>query len=97
MGTERSLLVGRKLLSWYVNSTLLYGFGCSVTYDYERTKYWNRLTELEEVRDMLVRDKVAQVICKTSLALLVWPVMLWDDLTRIECHVRWKDSKEYEY
>ncbi len=45
---------------------------------------------------MLVVDKATQVICKTSLALLVWPVMLWDDLAQLECHVCGKDSGEYK-
>jgi hypothetical protein len=26
------------VMSWYVNSTLLYGFGRAVTYDYEGTR-----------------------------------------------------------
>ncbi len=37
MGNAQSMITARKLLNWYVNTTLLYGFGRAVTYDYEGT------------------------------------------------------------
>ncbi len=41
-------------------------------------------------------DKVVRVMSKTSLALLCWPVIIWEDFTRLECHVRGKDHEEYK-
>ncbi len=84
-------------MTWHVSSTLLYGFGRAVTYDYEDTrKYWNFKHSLEEVKEMLVVDKVVRVEDRTFAALFMWPVMLRDDLMRLECRVRGKDRKEYK-
>jgi hypothetical protein len=87
-----NLLVARKLSEWYVNTTLLYGFGRAVTYDYEGTgKYWNNKHERYELKEMLVLDKISRVMSKSFAAIIMWPVMFGDDLTRLECHARGKN------
>jgi hypothetical protein len=91
------MMAARKLLNWYVNTTLLYGFGRAVTYDYEGTgKYWNKKLERSELKEMLVLDKIGRVMGKSVQAIFVWPGMLGEDLYRLECHVRGKDSEEYK-
>ena len=91
------LLATRKLLNWYVNTTLLYGFGRAVTYDYEGTKkYWNKKEERYEKKEMLALDKIGSVLFKSFATIIVWPGMLGDDLARLECRVRGKDIEEYK-
>ena len=90
-------MAARKLMHWYMGSTILYGFGRSVTYDYEGTrKYWNKKLERYEKKEMLVLDKIGRVSIKSFAAIIMWPGMLGDDLARLECHVCGKDIEEYE-
>ncbi len=94
---HRMHLAARKLMNWYVNTTLLYGFGRAITYDYEGTgKYWNKKLERYETKDMLVLDKIGTVMGKSFSAIFIWTGMLGDDLTRLECRVRGKNSDEYK-
>lgn len=91
------MMAARKLLNWYVNTTLLYGFGRAVTYDYEGTKkYWNKKQERYEKKEMLMLDKIGRVSIKSFAAIILWPGMLGDDLARLECRVRGKDVEEYQ-
>ncbi len=69
----------------------------SVTYDYEsKRKYYNIMMGRDEVKEMLVVDKISGVVGKTSIALFMWPLMQGDDMTRLECRVRGKDRNEYK-
>ncbi len=45
---------------------------------------------------MLVLDKIGRVMSKSFAAIIMWPGMLGDDLTRLECRVRGKDTEEYQ-
>ncbi len=91
------MMAARMLMKWYMNTTLLYGFGCAVTYDYESMgRYWNKKLERYETKDMLVLDKIGTVMGKSFSAIFVWPGMLGDDLARLECCVRGKDREEYK-
>ena len=91
------MTTARKLMNWYMNTTLLYGFGRAITYDYEGTgKYWNKKLERYENKEKLVVDKISGVMSKSFSAILVRPLMLLDDLTRLECRVRGKDYNEYK-
>ena len=94
---QKHLMVARKIMNWYVSTTLLYGFGRAVTYDYESTKkYWNKKQERYEKKEMLVLDKIGTVMGKSFSAIFIWPGMLCEDLTRLECRVRGKNSDEYK-
>ena len=87
----------QKLMNWYVSTTLLYGFGRAVTYDYEGTKtYWNKKEECYEKKEMLILDKIGSVLFKSFATIIVWPGMLGDDLALLECRVRGLDIEEYK-
>ncbi len=58
-------------------------------------KYWNTKHERYETKEMLVLDKIGRVSIKSLSAIIMWPVMLGDDLARLECYVRGKDFEEY--
>jgi hypothetical protein len=94
MVTEAALrLIGRV----YMRTFLAYGFTRSVTYDYQSTKkYWNEITVDNETKEMLLVDKIARITGKTCAALIVWPQMMVEDLTRLECAVKGKDVREYQ-
>ena len=81
----------------YLNTCLAYGFTRSVTYDYKGTKrYYNEVTEKREEKDMLLVDKIGRITGGTCAALVMWPVMLGEDLARLECAVKGKDVREYQ-
>ena len=93
----RSMKAALKLMNWYVNTTLLYGFGRAVTYDFDGTgKYWNKKLERYETKEMLILDKIGRVMGRSFATIIVWPFMLGEDLFRLECHVRGKDIEEYK-
>ena len=94
MVTEAALrLIGRV----YLRTFLAYGFTRSVTYDYKSTKkYWNEITVNNETKEMLLVDKIARITGKSCAALIVWPHMMVEDLTRLECAVKGKDVREYQ-
>jgi hypothetical protein len=81
----------------YFRTCLAYGFTRSVTYDYKGTKrYYNEVTEKREEKDMLLVDKIGRITGGTCAALVMWPVMLGEDLARLECAVKGKDVREYQ-
>ena len=87
----------RRLANIYINTTLTYGFTRAVTYDYEGEKYYrNKKTAEYEKKEMLIFDKIGRISMKTVAATFAWPVMLGDDLIRLECVVRGKDPAEYK-
>ena len=80
----------------YFNTCLAYGFTRSVTYDYQSTKrYFNKITDKSEVKDMLLVDKIGRISGYTCAALILWPAMLGEDMARLECAMKGKDVKEY--
>ncbi len=80
----------------YSFATLSYGFVRSTTYDYESRKiYLNRKVDELEEKDMLLIDQTGRVLTRTCTAVLLWPVMLGDDLARLECFVRGRNPLEY--
>ena len=81
----------------YFNTTLVYGFTRAVTYDYKRSKrYYNQKTGEYEQKEMLLIDKIGTISGNTLAAVAVWPVMLGEDLARLECAVKGKDPAEYK-
>jgi hypothetical protein len=94
MVTEAALrLIGRV----YLRTFLAYGFTRSVTYDYKSTKkYWNEIIVDNETKEMLLVDKIARITGQTCAALVIWPHMVGEDLTRLECAVKGKDVREYQ-
>ncbi len=80
----------------YAAATLAFGFTRAVTYNYDGKKfYYNRRTRTTELKDMLLVDSIGRVTGNTCAAIFIWPIMLGDDLTRLECAVLGKDLKEY--
>ncbi len=85
-----------KRASNYVCVTAGYGFMRSVTYDYSGTKeYFNTKKYAIETKQMLLTDQLGRITSRTLTAVFAWPWMLGEDLTRLECTVRGKDSAEY--
>ena len=86
-----------KFANIYINTTLLYGFIRAVTYEYDgKKKYFNSKTDKYETKDMLIIDNAGWISRNTIAAIVVWPLMLGHDLTRLECAVRGKDPKEFQ-
>ena len=85
-----------KWVGRYVGATVTYGLVRSVTYERVGSKiYYNNNTKDYETKDMLLVDTVGTVTWNTLAAPSVWPWMLSNDLTRLECAVRGKDVREY--
>jgi hypothetical protein len=53
--------------------------------------HWNTKHERYKTKEILVLDKIGRVSIKSLAAIVMWPGMLGDDLTRLECYVREKD------
>lgn len=86
-----------RALGVYVNATVAYGFTRAVTYDYTGVKkYFNAKTGRTEVKEMLLVDKVGSVCTNSFAAIVAWPFMVTQDLTRLECALKRKDPSEYE-
>lgn len=80
----------------YAFVTTAYGLVRSVTYNRERSKqYRNLKTERYETRPMLLVDRIERIISRSLSALIVWPFMLGEDLSRLECLARGRDPQEY--
>jgi hypothetical protein len=81
----------------YFNTTWLYGFVRTTTYDHQGVKkYYNKKTATRELKDMLLADKIARITTHTLAAPALWPIMLAEDATRFECFMRGKDPNEYK-
>ena len=81
----------------YANVCLAYGFTRAVTWDYDgKARYYNPKTDRHEDKQMLLVDQTGRVTHRSIAALVVWPGMLYEDLTRLECFVRGKDYAEYK-
>ena len=94
--SELALL--RSALRLYAGTTMVYGFTRSVTYDYQSSrKYYNAKTCKYEHKEMLLVDKIGRIAGGTFGATVIWPGMLAEDMTRLECAFKGKDRKEYEW
>ena len=83
-------------LAYYLCGTLSYGFIRSVSYNWNSTRrYHENSTGLYVLKEKLIIDKIGSVTGDTLAAVAVWPVMMGEDLVRLECVVRGKDSGEY--
>jgi hypothetical protein len=80
----------------YLALTLGYGFTRAVTWDYNGKKeYYNREKFAYENKEMLITDKIGRITCNTWAAVTVWPLMLGEDLRRLEFAVTGKNPSEY--
>ena len=81
----------------YMHTTLAYGFARAITYDYKgSSRYFNGKTGEYEEKEMLLIDNIGRISSSTLAAWCVWPIMLGEDLTRLECAARGKDPAEYK-
>ena len=79
-------ILANSIIRVYLNCTMGYGLGRSVTYERVSTKrYMNNKTERSEVKEMLVVDKMSRIKGISCSAVIMWPVMHGNDLTRLEC------------
>ncbi len=53
------------------------------------------LLQTSEAKDMLLVDKMGRITSRTCAAVIMWPGMMGEDLARLECAMRGKDSSEY--
>jgi hypothetical protein len=96
MSTQWNIALGLKIMKVYLQSTTLYGFTRAVTWDYEGKKeYYNARTKEFETKEKLIVDKAYGVLRGAFAAYFVWPGMLSDDLTRLECAVKGREAREY--
>ena len=83
------LLPGIRL---YVGATSAYGLAHGVPYA------WNKKTRMygdSSKCDMLLVDKCFLVAANTVTAPMLWPLIMRDDLIRLECLVRGKSTRDY--
>jgi hypothetical protein len=81
----------------YIGTTMAYGLTRSATYAYEGTKkYYNEKTGRIEKKERLFVDKIGRVTCHSVAAICAWPMMVWEDITTLECVVKGKDPLEYK-
>jgi len=83
-------------LAYYVCGTLSYGFIRSVSYNWNsERRYYENSTGSYALKEKLIVNKIGSVVGETVAAVAVWPVMMGEDLVRLECVVRGKDPGEY--
>ncbi len=91
-----SLLFASTWVRRYVCATAAYGFGRAATYDREQTKrYFNYRTGRTELKDKLFVEQFGRMVHCALAAPMAWPVMLGEDLVRLECAARGRDVAEY--
>ena len=96
MSCSNALLVS--LWRVYSTTTLAYGFARAVTWAYDgNSRYYNKKTGEFELKEMLLVDKIGRVANSTISAVFIWPILIGEDLTRLECAVKGKDPAEYKY
>ena len=87
----------RTALRLYCGATIAYGFTRASTYDYKSSiEYYNAKTGKCEHKEMLLVDKIGIIARRTAAAVVLWPTMLGEDMTRLECAFKGKDPKEYQ-
>ena len=93
----QELALMRTFLRGYFKTAVTYGFVRSVTYDYQHTKkYYNEKLEKYELKEMLLVDKITRVVGQSFFASIACAGMIAEDLSRLECAVRGKNSNEYK-
>jgi hypothetical protein len=81
----------------YVYATMAYGFTRAATYDYTGTQiYHNEVSGYYETKEILLTDSIGKVASGSFSAPFVWPLMLGQDLTQLECIMKGKNPKEYK-
>jgi hypothetical protein len=83
------LLSGLRL---YIGATCAYGLAHAVPIA------WNKKTWMygsSSKCDLLLVDKCFLVAANTVTAPMLWPLLLRDDLIRLECLVRGKPARDY--
>ena len=81
----------------YTNTTMAYGLTRAVTWEYDgKCRYLNKKTDMYELKEMLLIDKIGRVSWGTLAAVFAWPVMVVEDLSRLECRLTGKDINEYK-
>ena len=94
---EMGWILANSIIQVYLNCTMGYGFWLTLTYERPSMKrYYNNKTERDEVKEMLVVDKIVQIIGTSCIAVFTWPWMLGYDLSRLECVLRGKNHEEYK-
>ena len=96
MPYQWNISLALKVVKIYMKGTALYGFTRAVTWDYQGKKeYYNAKTHQYETKEKLLVDKAYGVVGGTFAAYFAWPIMLGDDLVRLECAAKGRDAREY--
>ena len=83
-------------LKRYAVGTFFYGFIHSTACEYCKTKrYFQKSTASYVAKEKLLIDKLGSTALGTVVAPFVWPLMVNEDLRRLECLVRGRDVAEY--
>jgi hypothetical protein len=89
-----NLSVGLKCYLWV---TCAYGLAHSVqdVWALKTNLYGSHVSKPDNLREMMLVDKFVVVVMGTVSSSVLWPLLLRDDLIRLECLVRGKQVKDY--
>ncbi len=82
-------------LRLYIKCTCLYGLVHAIPelWSYKTRIY--RKSYSDEPKELLLVDKTGLMVAQTVAAPVFWPLLLRDDLIRLECLARGKPAHEY--
>ena len=83
--------------SWhlYTNITFLYGAFHAMMNMPKKCTYTHHITHQEEEKTILLSHEMGNVLLGAGLGPILWPVMMRDDITRLECLICGKDPAQY--
>ena len=84
-----------RLIQLYVWGTCAYGFAHAVTDTWSRKTNMYRKHYSEPDREMLLVDKLGLITANTVSTPILWPILLREDLIRLECLARGKPIRDY--
>ncbi len=85
----------QRALNLYLNVTLAYGLAHALpsAWSYKTSMYSTGYHAPK--KELLFVDKTAMVFASTVSTPVLWPILLRDDLIRVECLVRGKPIRDY--
>ena len=97
MSTAASNGFNLRPLTCYLWATMSYGFIRSVTYNWKgKWECYDSVQREMVLKEKLITEKAGGVLLATFAAPSVWPIMIFQDLRRMECAVRGKQATCYD-
>ena len=84
-----------RALRLYLNVTLAYGLAHALpsAWAYKTAMY--RSSYKDPKKELLLVDKLGMVVAETVSTPILWPILMREDLIRVECLVRGKPIRDY--